>query len=860
MATTRTLHLVPQFHYDIEYLLPVEPYLEACFENLREAHRLLAAHPEYTYLVEQAFLLEQFLQEYPSLAHDFRGWVEEGRLEIASGMYAMADINMPSGESILRQLVIGKRWCENHLEYTPIVLNMGDCTGHPAQMPQIAKHCGYEFFVFMRAVDDVKRKSEIAWQGIDGTEIATYWLAAGYSGWVPPISQEGPLPVASPRQLENVVSTVVSHALSNAVLLPHGGDFVYPYEKGLLDIAEWNRAHPERQISYSTYTKALKSMEWDKAPAYSGEWNPDRTGCYSSRIRIKQDNRASEALLMTAEAVSVLAHRRLGIPPDHEGLLRAWKLACVNQFHDILWGTILDEAYQHALDRARRVRMIAEEIIERRLQAICDAQSEAGPGIRRLIAFNPLPWSRKADIPASPDDESGPVTRIELPPCGYRILDIPAATREGTPPPTETPFSCSDEPHAEGGKSLAIVTPFYRARIAPSGVISSLVRVQDGLEFVDSARPWFNAICFQSDQGDPWRYYEGPIFDGGPHGFERELIHDPYPLEPQFTRNGRRLLGLVFDNRLLPATEITIRERNADRLVIGIRGEFCRPWPNFRRFKQFGIRILYDQTITFRADTPRIDFRLRTTHEKGRWYRLRAAFFTAVRNGEIVHEIPFGRFSREEGEFAAQNYMAHYDAEKGIALFNRGLPGNNVTDGVMMLSLMRSVSMYARADSDRAFEEGTEQVFDYAILPFGGRAELDTAALAREGAEFASPPYVFEKATARLPVSVQGTMSSEDGLLSIEPKAICCTAVYPHENVIVVRLFESDGKAAESMLGVNFAFESAAETDALLRRPSPLERTQEGIRLSFRPFEIKTIVIRNACLHLPGPDARPADG
>lgn len=75
-----TIHLVPSFHYDVEYLLPEAPYFEICFENLVEAHRLLRAHPEYTFRVEQVFLLEQFLREYPSLLADFRRFAAEGRL------------------------------------------------------------------------------------------------------------------------------------------------------------------------------------------------------------------------------------------------------------------------------------------------------------------------------------------------------------------------------------------------------------------------------------------------------------------------------------------------------------------------------------------------------------------------------------------------------------------------------------------------------------------------------------------------------------------------------------------------------------------------------------------------------------
>ncbi len=107
----RQIHLVPQFHHDVEYVLPMEPYLEICFENLLAAHELLSKHPSYAFLVEQVFLLERFFEEYPSLRKSFRRYSEEGRLEASPATYTMGDLNMPSGESFIRQVLTGRRWC-----------------------------------------------------------------------------------------------------------------------------------------------------------------------------------------------------------------------------------------------------------------------------------------------------------------------------------------------------------------------------------------------------------------------------------------------------------------------------------------------------------------------------------------------------------------------------------------------------------------------------------------------------------------------------------------------------------------------------------------------------------------------------
>ena len=842
----KTLHLVPQFHYDIEYVLPLEPYIEVCFENLLEARRLAGLRPEFTYLVEQVFLLEQFFREYPSLLPEFRAMAEEGRFEVSTGMYSMADQNMPSGESLLRQMTVGKAWCEANLGHTPRVFNAGDCTGAGPQFPQMIRHCGYDYYVFMRAVDDPDRKSEVLWKGLDGTEIPTYWLAEGYSGWLPPIFTTCP-PADGPRTGPGkAVDIVVEHAINDDVLLPQGGDFVHPSEQTPRLIAEWNATRPDRRIVYSTYSRALDAMAWEHAPVHEGEWNPDRTGAYSSRIAIKQENRACEALLYTAEAVCALARERWDEPVDDDGLLRAWKLTFVNQFHDTLWGTVCDEAHLRALDRAKRVRTILERIIENRLQTVLDSQPETSSG-RRIAVFNPLPWPRTADVcvptdrqalglDPSLDPDSGETrhVRLELPACGYRVVDLPETVAE-----VASPFAAT--PTEEGG--FEIETPHYHAGLAPSGVISRLTRKVDGLDVVDPERPWLNVLCIQTDQGDLWQYYEGPMVPGGYYDNAADLISDPFPTEINLSKNGRRVVGQAMDTRTRPA-QVEVVEQSGDRVVFRVTGSFETRWPHFREWRVAAWDIRYEQTVTFYADSPRVDFRLALEPGLEKWYRARVAFFTGIRDGRILHEVPFGRFARPEGEFAAQNYMAYRDADKGLALFNRGLPGNNVTDGVMMLSLMRSVSIYTRVESDLAFEQDTRHVFDYAILPFAGEKELDTAPLAREGLEFACPPYVFERHPERLPTPAKTPLLDEDTLVTVKPDAVACVAVCPTEDGVMLRLYESDGRPTEAEVVSSQPVAEATETDAMLRNPRPADLREGRLSLTFRPFEIKTLRLR----------------
>jgi alpha-mannosidase len=251
--------------------------------------------------------------------------------------------------------------------------------------------------------------------------------------------------------------------------------------------------------------------------------------------------------------------------------------------------------------------------------------------------------------------------------------------------------------------------------------------------------------------------------------------------------------------------------------------------------------------MTLWPDDPLIAFHLTTRHVLGRWLRLRAAFFTDLRQGRAIHEIAFGRFERPAGEFAAQNYMALVGPDKGLALLNRGLPGNNATDGVLLLSLMRSVNMDTRvgAESDMSLEDGTQHVFDYAVLPFGGERELDACGLARRGQEFACPPYVFERHPDRLAADAPRGLPAADGILDVEPGNVVCTAFYSADDGLVARLYESEGRPTRASVLPRFPRAAVFETDAMLRGRRPLPGG-DAIQVTLKPFEIKTLLIEPA--------------
>src|SRR5690348_12859161 len=174
------LYLVPHTHFDAEVFLTREQTLEAASDNLLDVLHLLDTDRDYRYTLDQRAYLEGFARRYPEEMPRLRAHVESGRLELAGGMHVMPDANLPSGESLVRQLVYGRAYLHDELGSRSTVGWMLDSFGHHPQMPQIMRKAGFDTYVFQRGVE-AGGPASFRWVGLDGTSIRAEWLPLTYA-------------------------------------------------------------------------------------------------------------------------------------------------------------------------------------------------------------------------------------------------------------------------------------------------------------------------------------------------------------------------------------------------------------------------------------------------------------------------------------------------------------------------------------------------------------------------------------------------------------------------------------------------------------------------------------------------------
>ena len=145
-AKKDTFFIIPHTHWEGAVFKTREEYLEMGLPNILKAIYLLKKYPDYRFVLDQVAYVKPFIERYPEQAMAFRQFVKEGRLQLVLGMDVMPDLNIPGGETLLRQIEYGKTYYRQTFGVDVTVGWFLDTFGHNGQMPQILTLAGYKSF------------------------------------------------------------------------------------------------------------------------------------------------------------------------------------------------------------------------------------------------------------------------------------------------------------------------------------------------------------------------------------------------------------------------------------------------------------------------------------------------------------------------------------------------------------------------------------------------------------------------------------------------------------------------------------------------------------------------------------------
>ena len=177
-ASTHRVIATGHAHIDTAWLWPIRETVRKCTRTFASAVRLMDDYPEYRFSCSQAQQYAWIEERHPELFEQISIKVRGGQWLPVGGMWVEADMNLPSGESLARQIVHGQRWFESRFGRRCTEVWIPDVFGYPASMPQLYAAGGMHRFVTQKLSWNTTNRfphHTFWWEGLDGTRVLTHF-------------------------------------------------------------------------------------------------------------------------------------------------------------------------------------------------------------------------------------------------------------------------------------------------------------------------------------------------------------------------------------------------------------------------------------------------------------------------------------------------------------------------------------------------------------------------------------------------------------------------------------------------------------------------------------------------------------
>ncbi len=393
LLETATFHLTGNSHIDAAWLWPSTETVDVVRRTFGTALQLMNEYPGYTYTQSAAAYNEWMAEKYPSMNAEIKKRIAEGRWEIVGGMWVEPDLNMPDGESLVRQLLVGKRWYKQGYGVDVRIGWNPDSFGYNWQLPQIYKKSGVDYFVTQKMEWNDTNQLPFKlfwWQSPDGSKVLAYF-PHGYGN-----EDLRPLRLADDLVAARERSTGMTDMMDLYGVGDHGGG---PTRAMLDEGFRWSTPdaaaitadggapvtpHYEFGTAQSFFSSVEKQIAPDSPvwnyqtiPKYTAPtavpgkvaiptWNSElyfeyHRGVYTTQANHKHSMRTAEEEMLNAEKWSSLAWLDGAKYPADE-LTEDWKKVLFNQFHDLAAGSGIADIYRDAQKDYAWVRMSTNEI------------------------------------------------------------------------------------------------------------------------------------------------------------------------------------------------------------------------------------------------------------------------------------------------------------------------------------------------------------------------------------------------------------------------------------------------------------------------------------------------------------------
>jgi alpha-mannosidase len=468
-------------HLDLAWLWPIRETIRKGTRTFATALHLMDRYPDYVFGASQPQLYQWIKDRHPSLYERLKARVAEGRWEAQGAMWVEADTNVTGGESLVRQILYGKRFFRQEFGLDVRNLWLPDVFGYSGALPQLLRKSGVEYFMTTKLAWNIVNKlphHTFIWKGIDGSAVLAH---------MPPEATYNS--AASPRGILRAEHEYLDKETSDRCLLIFGvGDGGGgPAEEHLERLTRERNLAGLCPVVQEPAWKFFEHIEPDRAKLET--WNGElyfecHQGTYTSQGRSKRANRRMEIALREAEWQSARAWWSAGAAYPAEKLEALWKEVLLYQFHDILPGSSIARVYAESLERYRLMEE-ETEALSKAAEAAFLGKVESRGMSRPFAIGNSLPWERNEFCKI---EERW--VRASMPSMGYAVIDLDSKAAD------------YDAPSAS---PTQLENDVLRVRFHADGSLASVYDKEHGREAL-AAGCAGNRLAVYHDPGHAWDF------------------------------------------------------------------------------------------------------------------------------------------------------------------------------------------------------------------------------------------------------------------------------------------------------------------------------------------------------------------
>ncbi len=843
-----TFHETGNAHIDAAWLWPSTETVDVVRRTYGTAAQLLDEYPKATFTQSAAQYNEWLADKYPALNSEIANDIKAGRWEVLGGMWVEPDLNLPDGESLVRSILLGKRWYQKHYGVDVHIGWNPDSFGYNWQLPQIYAKSGIDTFVTQKMEWNDTNQLPFKlfwWQSPDGSKVLTYFPHDYGNENLDPLRLSIDLATAR-KQAPGLPEIMDLFGVSD-----HGGgptramldqgkhwsepdktiptmefgtagtffDKVRPEVTPAADAGTaekaWNYASIGQGYTYPTAAADGKIS----IPTWKDELYLEyHRGVYTTQAKHKENMRSSEEEALNAEKYASLAWLGGSTYPNAE-LTNAWQFITFNDFHDLAAGSGIGVIYRDAqkeFDTVRRETAEVQQASIEKLAAGIDTEAKGAKGESGVpvLLFNPLAFQRSGyvtvhvQMPGAASavsvlDEKGNVLPSEV-----VTSDTKTNTYELRVRAADVPSMGYEVLHVVPGKKNAETDLKSSGLTLENAALRVTVDKQTG--------------CITSLY-DKHANFE--TLAGGGCGNELQAYkdlpkeYDAWNIDPG-----------TFDvppTKLDMTDSVELVDHSPVRATIRVK----RHWQSSTFTQNISLSAGDDHAVVLND----IDWRERHV-------LLKAAFPLAATAPNATYEIPYGTierpttrnnsFEKARFEVPALRWADEGDGAHGFSLINNSKYGYDAVGNLLRLTLLRSPT-----SPDPEADQGPQH-FSYALYPHAG-AWL-TAGTVQHGYDFNYPLIAMQVAAHA------GALPASGSFASVSSPNVILTAMKKAEDsdALVLRMYEVAGQAEDVKVTLPEGAGSATVTNLIEQHDGQAVPVAGNVAtVSIHPYEILTLKV-----------------